>query len=193
MFYSFTPRLVHVSTTNTEVVLQTLLIGASTGLIVLVFYGIWRVIYNVYFHPLRHFPGPWIASTSDFFKLWVISTKQIHTLTLAAHARYGPVVRVAPNLLSINDPYMLPAVYHRQVDKTDVYTPGVLGDIAPPFQTLPWREHARKRKRIAGSSSLYNLVKLEGQIDDRVVEWTSTVGRRFADTGTKMDFAAWSQ
>ncbi|KAI1496961.1 cytochrome P450 monooxygenase [Biscogniauxia marginata] len=169
---------------------QTLLIGVSAALTI---YGIWRGIYNVYFHPLRRFPGPWIASVSDFFKLWVISTKQVHTLTLAAHARYGPVVRVAPNVLSISDPRLLPAVYHRRVDKTDVYTPGVLGDTAPPFQTLPWREHARKRKRVAGSFALSNLVKLEGQVDERVVEWTTAISRRFADTGAKMDFAAWSQ
>lgn len=160
---------------------------------VLVIYGTWRAIYNVYFHPLRHFPGPRIASVSDFFKLWVLSTKQIHTLTLEAHARYGPVVRVAPNVLSINEPHLLPTVYHRRVNKTDVYTPGVLGDTAPPFQTLHWREHARKRKRVASSFALSNLVKLEGQVDERVLEWTTAVGRRFADTGANMDFAAWSQ
>ncbi|RYP36604.1 hypothetical protein DL767_003308 [Monosporascus sp. MG133] len=184
------PPVVHASTPSTWAFLQTLLVGALATLVI---YGTWRVIYNVYFHPLRHFPGPRIASVSEFFKLWVLTTKQVHTLTLAAHARYGPVVRVAPNVLSINDPHLLPTVYHRRDDKTDVYTPGVLGDTAPPFQTLPWLEHTRKRKRVASSFALSNLVKLEGQVDERVIEWTTTVGRRFADTGARMDFAAWSQ
>ncbi|KAH9892996.1 hypothetical protein F4778DRAFT_303582 [Xylariomycetidae sp. FL2044] len=88
---------------------------------------------------------------------------------------------------------MLPAIYHRRADKTDVYTPAVLGEVAPPFQTLLWKEHARKRKRIASSFTLSYLVKLECQVDARVIEWTTTVGRRFADTAAQMDFASWSQ
>ncbi|RYP74021.1 hypothetical protein DL770_007684 [Monosporascus sp. CRB-9-2] len=96
--------------------------------------------------------------------------QKVRTLTLAAHARYGRVVRVAPH----------------------VYTPGVLGETAPLFQTLPGRKHARKRKRVASSFALSNLAKLEGQVDECVIEWTTIVGRRFADTGARMGFAAWS-
>lgn len=114
-------------------------------------YSIYRAIYNRYFHPLRGFPGPFWGSISDFFKLWILSTKQAHTLGLKYHAEYGPVVRAAPNLLAINDPLLLPRIYHRRVDKTDVYTPGVLGELAPPFQTIKHDEHAAKRKRVASS------------------------------------------
>ncbi|KAI1129661.1 cytochrome P450 monooxygenase [Nemania abortiva] len=158
-------------------------------------YGIWRAIYNVYFHPLRHFPGPPLAAVSDFFKLWILSTRQNHTLSITAHAKYGPILRAAPNLLSVNDPHMLPLIYHRYVDKTDVYTAGLLGETTPPFQTLGWQEHARKRKMIAPSFSLSNLMKLEGQVDERVIEWTNAIGDRFADSKSCniFDFAAWSQ
>ena len=120
-----------------------------TGITIL--YAIYRGIYNRYFHPLRHFPGPFWASVSDFFKLWVLSTKQAHTLGVKYHQEYGPLVRAAPNLLAVNDPLLLPEIYHRRVDKTDVYTVGVLGEIAPPFQTLKHEEHAAKRKRVASS------------------------------------------
>lgn len=117
-------------------------------------YATYRAIYNRFFHPLRHFPGPFWASVSDFFKLWLIHTKQSHTLGLKYHEKYGPVVRAAPNLLAVNDPKLLPTIYHRRVDKTDVYTVGVLGEIAPPFQTLKHDEHAAKRKRVASSVSV---------------------------------------
>ena len=116
-------------------------------------YALYRGIYNRYFHPLRHFPGPFWASVSDFFKLWILHTKQAHTLGLEYHERYGPVVRAGPNLLAVNDPLLLPRIYHRKVDKTDVYTTGVLGDLAPPFQTIKHEEHAAKRKRVANSVS----------------------------------------
>lgn len=165
--------------------------GAGLGLVV--FYSVYRVIYNIFFHPLRDWPGPRWGAVSDFFKLWILNTKQAHTLGLKYHQKYGPVVRAAPNLLAVNDPRLLPVIYHRRANKTDVYTTGVLGDLAPPFQTIDWKEHARKRKRVAASFQLSNLIKLEGQVDARVLEWTAALATRFADTGKLMDFAAWSQ
>ncbi len=41
--------------------------------------------------------------------------------------------------------------------------------------------------------TLTNLKPLEGQIDARVVQWTSVLNEKFARTGEKMDFAQWSQ
>ena len=63
----------------------------------------------------------------------------------------GTVVRLAPNLLSISDPRMLPNVYHRYADKSEVYIHGVMGERAPTFQTLGHQEHAERRKIIAPS------------------------------------------
>jgi hypothetical protein len=161
--------------------------------LVLVSYAIYRVVYNIFFHPLRDWPGPRWAAATDFFKLWILHTKQAHTLGIKYHARYGPVVRAAPNLLAVDDPRLLPLIYHRRANKTDVYTTGVLGDLAPPFQTIDWKDHARKRKRVASSFLLSNLVKLEGQVDARIMEWTGALASRFADASKSMDFAAWSQ
>ena len=137
--------LLSVSTT----MLLFRLLSSTMSLIFL--YALYRGIYNRYFHSLRHFPGPFWASLSSFFGLWVLHTKQAHTLGLKYHEKYGPVVRVGPNLLAVNDPLLLPQIYHRRVDKTDMYTTGVLGDLAPPFQTLKHEEHAAKRKRVANS------------------------------------------
>ncbi|RAK71705.1 cytochrome P450 [Aspergillus fijiensis CBS 313.89] len=159
----------------------------------LVSYVLCQGIYNRYFHPLRAFPGPFWASVSDFFKLWILHTKQAHTLGLEYHQKYGSIVRAAPNLLAVDDPMLLPLIYHRRVDKTDVYTVGVLGEIAPPFQTLKHEEHAIKRKRVAASFTLTNLKHLEGQVDERIAQWTHILTQRFVETGEELDFAAWSQ
>jgi hypothetical protein len=51
----------------------------------------------------------------------------------------------------------LPQICHRRVDKTDVYTVGVLGEIAPPFQKFKHDKHALKRKIVAASFTLTNL------------------------------------
>jgi hypothetical protein len=48
-----------------------------------------RGIYNRYFHPLAHFPGPFWGSVSDFYKLWIIYKRDAHTLGLQLHKKYG--------------------------------------------------------------------------------------------------------
>ena len=62
--------------------------GLTTGTIIV---GplVGNMIYNRYFHPLRHFPGPFWASLSDFWKLYFCLTKETHTRGIKLHDRYG--------------------------------------------------------------------------------------------------------
>lgn len=48
-----------------------------------------NAIYNRYFHPLRHFPGPFWAGISDFWKFYIFLTKESHTRGIELHERYG--------------------------------------------------------------------------------------------------------
>jgi hypothetical protein len=49
-------------------------------------------IYNRYFHPLRHFPGPVLAGITDFWKLFVVFSKNIHVKELDLHEKYGLIL-----------------------------------------------------------------------------------------------------
>ncbi|KAI3542082.1 cytochrome P450 [Colletotrichum abscissum] len=62
------------------------------------------IIYNVFFHPLRVYPGPklWAASRIPFTRATL--SGQVHRKILALHQEYGPIVRVAPNELAYNSP-----------------------------------------------------------------------------------------
>ncbi|KAI8949521.1 isotrichodermin C-15 hydroxylase [Xylaria longipes] len=67
---------------------------------------IWQtstIIYNIYFHPLRKFPGPLLQRASGL--PWAIQHThgvQAHK-TQKLHDQYGPVVRIGPNHLSFTD------------------------------------------------------------------------------------------
>jgi hypothetical protein len=61
---------------------------------------IYGVVYNLYFHPLRKFPGPKLAAATPFYWLWVLVSGQRHTYAKKWHDRYGEVVRLKPNELS---------------------------------------------------------------------------------------------
>ncbi|KAI3392727.1 hypothetical protein diail_5241 [Diaporthe ilicicola] len=62
------------------------------------------VLYNVFFHPLRRYPGPKSAAASDLYYARMIVTGRPHEHIAALHARYGPVVRISSTQLSFTDP-----------------------------------------------------------------------------------------
>jgi cytochrome P450 len=60
-------------------------------------------IYNVFFHPLKNYPGPWILAASRLPITYANITGRSSHWALYFHEKYGPVVRMAPNELSYSD------------------------------------------------------------------------------------------
>lgn len=66
--------------------------------------------YQRAFHPLARYPGPFWASLTNLWSL-SLSTKGDWPRQLRAlHARYGPVVRIAPNEVAIDKPEAIAAI-----------------------------------------------------------------------------------
>ncbi|KAI9445852.1 hypothetical protein BJY52DRAFT_395640 [Lactarius psammicola] len=55
------------------------------------------------FHPLAKYPGPAIAKTSKLWAAHLCAVGDMHRYFKSLHERYGDVVRVGPNELSIRD------------------------------------------------------------------------------------------
>jgi hypothetical protein len=60
-------------------------------------YPTFRMIYNIYFHPLAHIPGPrsWAASRLHFVYALIKGTI-VHDFE-RLHREYGPILRIAPD------------------------------------------------------------------------------------------------
>ncbi|KAF2275724.1 cytochrome P450 [Westerdykella ornata] len=66
-----------------------------------------RAVYRVTLHPLAKYPGPFVAAISKpwYHWYWNIYHRGLLIFEIERlHARYGPVVRIAPDELHINDP-----------------------------------------------------------------------------------------
>ena len=131
----------------------------------------YQIVYYRFFHPLSVFPGPFWASVT---RLWIAlqNLQETEYLTLyELSKRYGgseflfgtlrnarvtrltllgPVVRITPTLLLVNDYSKLPQIYHRNADKTSHYITGSLGETEILFTMKSHKTHAVFRKRIAG-------------------------------------------
>lgn len=84
---------------------------------------LWRVglvIYRLYFHPLAKYPGPKLYAASNLFFQWksnVSGTLTLESKTL--YDKYGPIVRVAPDHLSVDGSIAWPQVFQHRPGKTE--------------------------------------------------------------------------
>jgi hypothetical protein len=71
-------------------------------------------IYRIYFHPNSHIPGPKLAAFTywyqSYYDLWPHSGRFLWK-TIELHEQYGPVVRIGPNEVQVNDPDFYSEMY----------------------------------------------------------------------------------
>ena len=73
---------------------------------------LFRSLYRRYLHPLHTVPGPFLASITS---LWWLSGflrgNGQYWKPILLHAQYGPIVRIRPNTVIINDPKHFPEFF----------------------------------------------------------------------------------
>lgn len=69
------------------------------------------VIYRLFFHPLRHFPGPLAAKITRFYGPWTARNGQMHLEHIRITKEYGNIVRMAPNELYIVSPEAIQKIH----------------------------------------------------------------------------------
>lgn len=79
----------------------------------LVLYPLTLVVYRLFFHPIAKFPGPKVAAATYWVEFYHdVVGKGSYTFRIAEmHERYGPVVRISPDELHVNDPACVDEVY----------------------------------------------------------------------------------
>ncbi|KAJ7174134.1 cytochrome P450 [Mycena crocata] len=61
-------------------------------------------------HPLAKYPGPLACKISKLWLTYVSSRGKLHVYVKELHDKYGPVVRLGPNEISINDASLVPSI-----------------------------------------------------------------------------------
>jgi hypothetical protein len=99
-----TPSLT-ISTMNIELkYLFPIFIG-----IILLSHGLWRTVTS--YRRLRGYPGPFIASLTDFWLLQSFWRNQPwRDTSRGLHKKYGPIVRYGPNRLTFSSPSSIPVI-----------------------------------------------------------------------------------
>ncbi|KAH8171754.1 cytochrome p450 domain-containing protein [Sarocladium implicatum] len=130
-----------------------------------------QVFYNLFLHPLRRFPGPLLWRSTRLAYVYH-GRGYLHRKIRALHDKYGPVVRIAPDELSFNEPEAWDSIYGLRpagkggLPENEKWVIAYAGTKKAPTGMLsaPWDEHAYLRKTLARGFSEKSMKSQEGMI-----------------------------
>ena len=74
-------------------------------------FSVFYFVYSCFFHPLARFPGPFIASFTNLWKVYHVYSGDFEHVLLEAHQKYGKLVRIGPNHLDVSDAAAVKGIY----------------------------------------------------------------------------------
>ncbi|KAI8627402.1 cytochrome P450 [Xylariaceae sp. FL1651] len=155
-----------------------------------------HIIYNIFFHPLRKYPGPKLAAwTNAAHSWWFLSGRQPF-IYVRLHEKYGPVVRTAPNELSFNTAQSFKDIYgirqgHKPFIKGDFYAGGTFAarGVTSIVSERDPAKHAQMRRLLAHAFSLTSLREQEELIAGTVDHFVDLVKIKTCDQGGVFDLS----
>ncbi|KAK8920211.1 Cytochrome P450 monooxygenase cypX [Metarhizium anisopliae] len=148
-----------------------ILLAAATFLFVLYT----TVLQPALFSPLARIPtAHWSCSLSNYWILRARKQAKENETLFKAHLRHGPIVRVAPNTLSVDGVDAMRAIYQGGYEKSDWYR--VFDNYGVPhmFSTLGSREHSRRKRMI---SNVYSKSYIHASAPARAQSRAILLGR----------------
>jgi len=142
---------------------------------------------------LNKFPGPFLASVTPAYRAWYAYFYPHSILELELHKKYGPIVRIAPNILSFADPDVQAHVYTRDFHKNEAYlahAPSVHGEVVPNlFSETDFIRHDRLRRAVNRAFSSLNVSQYEPKINTAI---DTLVQQLSGKTGSTVDLIDWT-
>ncbi|CEJ57775.1 hypothetical protein PMG11_06456 [Penicillium brasilianum] len=150
------------------------------------------VIYQCFFSPLAKYPGPFWAKLTKLYRASLSLRGHGHRDFIALHKRYGNLVRVAPNELSIADPEAFREIYKagNNFHKAAAYNV-VQGTRS--FDLVGQRNekiHSEQRKLVARAYSMHSMVLLEPKVDIVISQMVDQLDKIDGET---IDLGFWLQ
>ncbi|KAI3329671.1 cytochrome P450 [Ustulina deusta] len=126
-------------------------------------YNVLLVIYRLTFHPLAKFPGPFLCRVSYLQQCYyeAILNGKFHHQLAGYHQKYGPVVRISPNEVHVNDAALYHEIYRQNSAFTKDPTSYALGVSEAMAFTVPVEKHRQKRKTLDPNFSKQRVNMME--------------------------------
>ncbi|KIW33835.1 uncharacterized protein PV07_00654 [Cladophialophora immunda] len=135
-------------------------------------YGLLTTFYRLFLHPIRHIPGPKLAAASyilEFYYDVIKGGKYVFEIE-RMHEKYGPIVRINPHQVHINDPDFYDEIYapsSKKRDKDPTFVPK-FGAPVSVIATVPHEHHRIRRSVLSSFFSKRSVVNLEPIMQEKI-------------------------
>ncbi|KAK1771867.1 cytochrome P450-like protein [Phialemonium atrogriseum] len=183
--HGITDRIVHVVLDHWLSVIVTVVVA-------------W-LVKNRYHNGLNKYPGPFLASLTDWWRFLDVYGRRPDITHLALHRKLGDVVRLGPNTLSFSDPKALKTIYglNKGFVKSDFYVVQqsvVKGHSLPSlFSTKDNDFHAQFRRCVNSAFAMSALVQYEPFVDNTTKLFLSQTEKLYVGNPEGCDFTRWLQ
>ena len=149
------------------------------GILAIIVYIVGLGVYRLYLSPIRHIPGPKLAALTLWYEFYydcIVGGKYTFQIQ-KMHEKYGPIVRINPYEIHLNDPEYFNSVYaggNQKRDKWGWYITqfGTQGSVL----STPSHEHHRLRRTALNQFFSLQSVKL---LQPLIQEQVDAILRRF--------------
>ena len=146
-----------------------------------------------YASPLSRFPGPFLASCTRLYKTRSVASGRTHLHMVELHEKYGPVVRIGPDEISLSSPEAARQLLSagKGFHKTRFY--GVFPPPENPDIFTETREavHAQKKRVANVPYSMSAMQQLAPFIDDTIEIFMEKMNGFATSTAGKVDLGDW--
>ncbi|KAI8931399.1 hypothetical protein NX059_011729 [Plenodomus lindquistii] len=147
-----------VSYVSDNTVISAVLAAIGTWII----YRLGLITYNLYLHPLKHVPGPWLAAATYLPEIYydVIRSGRYTRQIQKMHEKYGPIVRISPNELHCSDRRFIDEIYAGGSRKRDKPLHQVRGSGVAEHATFSTTNHDTHRMRRNALSKFFSRAQV---------------------------------
>ncbi|KLO08951.1 high nitrogen upregulated cytochrome P450 monooxygenase 2 [Schizopora paradoxa] len=148
------------------------------------------VVYRISpFHPLWKYPGPIFARVSKFWTFRMAKTGRQHIAYKAMHDKYGPIVRVGPNELSIANVEAVTAGFSEGMGKGHLWE--ARRPPVEPIAVISIREPVRHSQRRSAWNKAFTSASIKEYEPSLVRRVQQLVECLEANSNTRIDLAYW--
>ncbi|MCJ1388110.1 hypothetical protein MMC18_000955 [Xylographa bjoerkii] len=126
-------------------------------------------IHRLYLSPLAKVPGPKLAALASWYEFYHEHVKhgRYEWKIRDMHKKYGPLVRISPREIHINDPDFYETLFAQKLDKDPVVV-GQFGHALSTQATSASDLHRVRRAAIAPFFSQAKVTELQSMITDKI-------------------------
>ncbi|KIW40987.1 uncharacterized protein PV06_06586 [Exophiala oligosperma] len=161
--------------------------------------GIIYILTQRYQPYLRSIPGPFLASFTDLWRFVKVNQLRFELTLQELHDRYGDLVRVGPNCISVGDPREIRQIYgiSRLFQKSEYYRvaqPLINGKpVASLFMITNEDAHKAAKRPIAHAYAMTSLLDYEPFVDNTSTVLVERLTSLYADSDKVCDIGEWLQ